>query len=191
LIRIPARCKPKPTKNKTMSTPMLGTIMMFGGNFPPAGWALCNGQLMLISQNAALFSILGTTFGGNGTTTFGLPDFRGRAPVHWGQGSGLSNYVLGEITGTENTTLLYSNMPSHTHNVNCSSAAGNQATPGTALLAVESTGTSSNYTTGSADSTMNPNMVSVAGSGIPFSNIQPVLCVTFIIALTGTFPARN
>jgi microcystin-dependent protein len=174
-----------------MSTPILGTIMMFGGNFAPAGWALCNGQLMNISQNAALFAILGTTFGGNGVSTFGLPDFRGRAPVHWGQGPGLSNYVLGEVIGAENTTLLYNNMPSHTHNVNCSSAAGNQATPGTALLAVESTGTSSNYTTGSADSVMNPNMIAAAGSGIPFSNIQPVLCVTFVIALTGTFPARN
>jgi microcystin-dependent protein len=191
LIQIPARCKPKPTKNKIMSTPILATIIMFGGNFAPAGWAFCNGQLMAISQNAALFSLLGTTYGGNGTSTFGLPDLRGRVPVHPGQGPGLSNYVLGEITGVENTTLLYSNMPSHTHNVNCSSAAGNQATPGTALLAVESTGTSSNYTTGSADSTMSPTMLSLAGSGIPFSNIQPMLCVNFIIALTGTFPARN
>src|SRR5450631_2987711 len=106
-----------------MSEPFLGEIRMFGFNFNPQGWAQCNGQLMAISQNTALFSLLGTNFGGNGQTTFGLPDLRGRVPVHAGQGPGLSPYNIGEQTGTENVTLLSSQMPSHSHGVSANLAA--------------------------------------------------------------------
>src|SRR5438270_2669849 len=98
-----------------MSEPFLGEIRMFGGNFAPRGWSLCNGQLLPIAQNTALFSLLGTTYGGNGQTTFALPDLRGRVPLHWGQGPGLSNYDLGEQTGTESVTLLSTQMPAHSH----------------------------------------------------------------------------
>src|SRR6476659_7582144 len=98
-----------------MSEPFLGEIRMVGFNFAPQGWALCNGQILSIAQNTALFSLLGTTYGGNGTQTFGLPNLQSRVPMHWGQGPGLSNYVIGEQTGTENVTILTSNLPPHTH----------------------------------------------------------------------------
>src|SRR5512140_216933 len=116
-----------------MSTPFIGEIVMFAGNFAPRSWALCNGQLLPIAQNTALFSILGTTYGGDGRTTFALPDLRGRVPVHPGQGPGLSNYVLGEMAGTENTTLLINNMPAHNHTLNAVSDAGDTAAPAGAL----------------------------------------------------------
>ena len=163
---------------------------MVGFNFAPVGWALCNGQLLSIAQNNALFALLGTTYGGNGTSTFGLPNLQGRVPVHQGN-NGFASYVLGQLSGTENVTLLSNNMPIHNHLVNCNSAGGNQATPGGGLLAVESTGTSSDYTTAAADSTMNPAMIGNAGGNVPFSIVQPYLCVNFIIALTGIFPSRN
>src|SRR4051794_30340022 len=100
-----------------MATPFIGQISLFGGNFAPRGWAFCNGQLLAVSQNTALFSILGTTYGGNGQTTFALPDLRGRVPVHFGQGPGLSPYQLGEVGGTETTTLNVNQLPPHTHAV--------------------------------------------------------------------------
>jgi microcystin-dependent protein len=173
-----------------MANQYLGEIRMVGFNFAPVGWALCNGQLLSIAQNNALFALLGTTYGGNGTTTFGLPNLQGRVPVHQGS-NGFASYVLGQLSGTENVTLLSNNMPIHNHLVNCNSAGGNQATPGGGLLAVESTGTSSDYTTAAADGTMNPAMIGTAGGNVPFSIVQPYLCVNFIIALTGIFPSRN
>ena len=173
-----------------MANQYLGEIRMVGFNFAPLGWALCNGQLLNISQNTALFSLIGTFYGGNGTSTFGLPNLQGRVPVHQGN-NGFASYVLGQLSGTENVTLLSNNMPIHNHLVNCNSAGGNQTTPGDGLLAVESTGTSSDYTTAAADSTMNPAMIGNAGGNVPFSIVQPYLCVNFIIALTGIFPSRN
>ena len=173
-----------------MANQYLGEIRMVGFNFAPLGWALCNGQLLNISQNTALFSLIGTFYGGNGTSTFGLPNLQGRVPVHQGN-NGFASYVLGQLSGTENVTLLSNNMPIHNHLVNCNSAGGNQATPGGGLLAVESTGTSSDYTTAAADSTMNPAMIGNAGGNVPFSIVQPYLCVNFIIALSGIFPSRN
>ena len=170
---------------------MLGEIKMFAGNFAPHGWALRQGQLLAISSNAALFSILGTTYGGNGTSTFALPDLRSRVPVGQGQGPGLSNYVLGEVTGTESVTLLTSQMPQHNHVINAVASGGNQASPTSGSLAIESTGTSLNYSSTAPSSAMNANMVALAGGNQPHSNIQPVLCVNFIIALTGIFPTRN
>ena len=173
-----------------MAEPFLGQIIMFAGNFAPVGWAFCDGQLLPISQNTALFSLLGTTYGGTGITTFALPDLRGRVPLHVGQGPGLSSYVLGQVGGAENATLQVTNLPSHTHSVNCSSSGGNQASPGGNFLAVESTGTSANYSSGPPDSAMNAQALGPVGGNQPFSIQQPYGCVTFVIALQGIYPSR-
>jgi microcystin-dependent protein len=176
--------------------PYLGEIKMFGGNFAPSGWALCNGQLLAISQYAALFSILGTTYGGNGVQTFGLPNLQGRTPIHWGTGLGLSQRVLGESSGTENVTLLTSNMPAHNHLINASTTVATQALPTNFILAqsVDSAagGTPFNFIeSASANTTLAPTSVSMAGSSLPHNNMQPYLAVSFIIALVGVFPSRN
>src|SRR5205823_4073265 len=134
-------------------------------------------------QNTALFSLLGTTYGGNGQTTFALPDLRGRVPAHWGQGPGLSPYFQGQSDGQETVTLQPSNLPVHSHTVNAVSAGGNQASPAGNVPAVESTGTSLNYASGAPNATMNPSMIGNTGQGIPVANIQPFLTVSFIIAL--------
>jgi len=165
---------------------------MFTGNFPPVGWAFCNGQTLPINQYQALFSILGVTYGGNGTSTFCLPNLQGRAPIHFGQGVGLSNaYVLGEATGSENVILTTANLPAHTHALNAASGGGTQASPSGGVPAVESTGTSQNYSTNTPDVTMSPQAVAATGSGTAISVIQPVLAVNFIIALVGIYPSRS
>lgn len=164
---------------------------MVGFNFAPRGWALCNGQLLSIAQNTALFSLLGTTYGGNGQTTFALPDLRSRVPIHFGQGPGLSNYVQGEQTGVESVVLTTAQLPSHTHTVNGVASGGNQASPTGSSPAIESTGTSLDYSNAAPNSPMNAAMISAAGSNQAHTNIQPVLCVNFIIALQGIFPSRN
>src|ERR1043165_9413161 len=125
-----------------MSQPYLGMIAIYGFNFAPRGWGMCNGQIMSIAQNTALFSLLGTMYGGNGTTTFALPDLRSRVPLHIGQGSGLSSYVQGEMTGTESTTLTAQNMPAHNHTANYVNANGNShGVAGGALANVQGTNT--------------------------------------------------
>jgi microcystin-dependent protein len=174
----------------------LGEIKMFGGNFAPQGFALCNGQLLSIAQNTALFSLLGTTFGGDGIQTFGIPDYRGRAPIHWGTGLGLSQYVIGEASGTENVTLLLSNIPAHNHLINASTTVATQVLPTGFILAqsIDSAagGTPSNFIEpASANTTMAPNALSMAGSSLPHDNMQPYLAITFIIALSGVYPSRN
>jgi microcystin-dependent protein len=174
-----------------MASPFLGEIRMFGGNFAPRGWAFCNGQILPISQNTALFSLLGTTYGGNGTSTFALPNLQSRVPVHWGTGAGLSSYVIGQQAGQENVTLLQSQMPAHTHLLNAVTSGGNQASPTGNLPAVESTGTSLNYSSDPANTTMNPAAVANAGQNLPVPVVQPYLAVSFIIALQGIFPSRN
>jgi microcystin-dependent protein len=173
-----------------MSEPYLGEIRMFAFNFPPAGWALCNGQLLQISQYDALFNLLGPQFGGDGVTTFALPNLQSRVPVHMGSGPGLSPYVIGQTGGNENTSVLISNMPNHTHLVQCNTGGGNQASPSGNFPAVESTGTSLDYSS-AGGATMNSAMIGNAGGGVPINNIQPYLCVNFCIALTGVFPSRN
>jgi microcystin-dependent protein len=173
-----------------MSDPFLGEIRMFGFNFPPSGWALCDGQLLTISQYSALFALLGTQFGGNGSTNFALPNLQSRVPVHMGTGPGLSPYIIGQAGGNENTSVLIGNMPNHTHLVQCNTGGGNQASPANGFPAVESTGTSLDYSN-AADSTMNSAMVEAVGGGTPINNIQPYLCVNFCIALEGIFPSRN
>jgi microcystin-dependent protein len=173
-----------------MAEPFIGEITMFAGNFAPAGWAFCNGQTLAISSNTALFSILGTTYGGDGVTTFALPNLQGRFALHWGTGGG-SSYTLGETGGSINATLNTSNLPSHNHQLNCVASGGNQPSPVGALPAIESTGTSSNYSTAAATGQMNSGAIGSTGAAVPVNTMPPFLCVSFIIALTGVFPSRN
>ena len=174
-----------------MATPFIGEIVLFAGNFAPRNWAFCNGQLLSIAQNTALFSILGTTYGGNGTTTFALPDLRSRVPIHAGQGPGLSNYALGQMGGVENVTLTQSQLPAHNHTVNAVASGGNQASPAGNLPTVESTGTSLDYSNSAANTTMNPATIGNTGGNQPVSIVQPYTTLNYIIALAGIFPARN
>ncbi|WP_400193058.1 phage tail protein [Hymenobacter sp. B81] len=175
----------------------IGIIKLFGGNFAPQGWAFCNGQLMSIAQNSALFSILGTTYGGDGVTTFGLPDLRSRVAVGMGQGPGLSNYVQGQMAGTENVTLLANQMPAHTHMLNASSQPGATNAPAGGVLAlpVGSTGGGEEVTVnafGTApDTTLNPASVGVSGGNMPHENLQPYLALNYIICLEGIYPSRS
>jgi microcystin-dependent protein len=177
-----------------MAEPFIGEIRMFGGNFAPSGWALCNGQLLSIAQNSALFSILGTSFGGNGQTTFGLPDLRGRVPIQQGQGLGLSPYNIGQQGGSEQVTLLQAQMPAHNHIVNATSDNASTDAASANLLATPSAGRGQNasqiYGTGAAV-TMAPTMIAPSGGSQPHENVQPYLCVTFIIALEGIYPSRG
>jgi microcystin-dependent protein len=177
-----------------MNPSFIGAIYIFGGNFAIYGFAFCQGQLMAISQNDAMFSLIGTTFGGDGVQTFGIPDLRGRLPIGQGQGGGLSNYVIGQQSGTEQVTLTSNTMPSHTHLINASSAAGTSAAPSTSsYVAWPTAGTAAEkfYNTAAANTTMNSVMIGNAGSSIPFSIVQPVLAMNYVISLFGVFPSRN
>jgi microcystin-dependent protein len=180
-----------------MSEPFLGEIRMVGFNFAPIGWALCNGQTLSISQYAALFSLLGTTFGGNGTTTFNLPNLQSRVPINQGTGPGLSTYVMGEQGGAENITLLYNNMPLHNHLVNVSNQPGTNSDPTNGILAAGNSGgrppvLTSDYAAGTGQTgTLAATAVATAGGNVPHSNLQPFLTVNFIIALVGIFPSRS
>ena len=173
-----------------MAEQYLGEIRMFGFNFAPSGWAFCNGQILSISQNTALFALLGTFYGGNGTSTFALPNLQSRVAIHQGQGTGLSPYVIGQLGGVENTTILYNQMPIHTHTVGCNTGGGSQASPGGGFPAVESTGTSLDFSSTST-STMSPTMIGNAGGNVPMPILQPYLTVNFCIAMVGIFPSRN
>ncbi len=175
-----------------MSEPFIGEIIMFGGTFAPRGWAFCNGQLMSIAQNSALFSILGTTYGGDGQTTFALPDLRGRVPVHAGdsQGPGLSPVVLGEQAGSPTVTLTASQMPMHNHPVTANQNA-TTTDPSGAFPANDARGTPVSIYAATSDGThMNPQMIGLAGNSQPVSIEQPYLGVNFIIALEGIYPSR-
>jgi microcystin-dependent protein len=171
-----------------MSEPFLGEIIMFAGNFNPRGWALCQGQILSIAQNTALFSILGTTYGGNGQTTFALPDFRSRCPVGQGQGPGLSSYSLGQQGGTESTTLTINQMPAHTHGLNGFNADA-ESTKVQGNLPATTPGNA--YAPSGQVVAMNAQGTSIQGGSQPFSILQPYLCINFIIALEGIFPSRN
>lgn len=174
-----------------MATPLLGEIRLFAGNFAPKGYALCNGQLLSISQNTALFSLLGTTYGGDGVSTFALPNLQGRVPIHMGTGVGGSSYFEGQQGGTEAVTLNSNQMPIHTHFVNSVASGGNQPSPPGNLPAIESTGTSLNYSNAAATGQMSSSMLTSAGGSQPFSVVQPYLVINFIIALQGVYPSRN
>ena len=173
-----------------MSEPFLGMISMFGFSFAPRGWAFCNGQLLSISQNSALFALLGTTYGGDGITTFGLPNLQSRVPLHFGTGSGLSSYDIGEQTGVESVTITQNQMPSHNHlsTTPATSADGNSIDP--AAGAVLGAGQNI-YRVATAGVQMSPTPTSLTGGSQPVSIIQPLLAVNFCIALQGIFPSRN
>ena len=175
-----------------MADPFVAEIRIVGFNFAPTGWAFCNGQLLPISQNTALFSLLGTTYGGNGQSTFALPDMQGSTPMHPGQGPGLSLRDLGEIGGSEFVTLLESEIPSHSHSLNAN------ALPGSASLASSNQGLSrsaggSAYKQAAfgATETLAFQAIAPAGSSLPHNNMMPYLTMNFIIALQGVFPPRG
>ncbi len=172
----------------------IATITMFAGNFAPKSWNFCAGQIIPIAQNTALFSLIGTTYGGNGTQTFALPDLRGRVAVGTGQGPGLPSIVLGAVFGTENTTMTMSTMPSHTHAV-------------AATVGASTSSASSEQAVGNVPSNVGPDLYAAppgngalaagtittqaTGSAAPFSLVQPGLCMNFVICMQGVFPARN
>ena len=179
-----------------MSEPFVGEIRMFAGNFAPKGWAFCDGQLLAVSSNDALFSLLGTIYGGDGRTTFGLPDLRGRIPIHAGSGPGLSPRRLGTKSGAETETLTASQVPSHTHTVNASNQAGTAASPAGHYPANTSSGavTTQYDVPVRASSTLvqfNSGAVQTVGGSRSHSNMQPFLCINFIIALIGIYPSRD
>lgn len=179
-----------------MDSPFIGSIVLFAGNFAPRGWAFCQGQLLSISQNTALFSILGTTYGGNGQTTFGLPDLRSRVPVGTGQGAGLSSWQAGQMTGTESVSLLSTQMPAHNHNVQVSSGQADSASANSNYLAVANGNFSGDPVTvntynGTPNATLGGNSISLTGGGQPHENIQPSLGMNYIIAVEGIYPSRN
>ena len=168
--------------------PFIGQIIMFGGNFAPRGWAFCDGQLLAISQNTALFSILGTTYGGDGRTTFGLPGLRGRVAMHPGSGPGLTSKSLGQKGGTETNTMNVNQLPAHNHSFNLpAKEEGNADAPDGTFIAGD--GTASFGTT--SDVTMGTATTNNTGSSQSVNNIQPYTCVNYIIALFGTYPSRN
>ena len=174
-----------------MPDPFIGQVTMFGGNFAPRGYALCEGQLLSINAYSALFSILGTTYGGDGRTNFGLPDLRGRVSIQQGNGPGLSHYALGQRGGSELETLTTAQLPAHQHGVECDNGSGDGFSPPDKLYA------------GAADRAliygdpvqptqlMHANMIEPAGGGQSHTNVQPYLAINFIIALEGIYPSRN
>jgi microcystin-dependent protein len=176
-----------------MADPFVAEIRIFPFNFAPKGWAWCDGQLMPLSQNTALFSLLGTTYGGNGKSNFALPDLQGRAPMHPGQGPGLSLHDLGETGGSETVSLLESEIPAHSHTLRCSSATAEEE--GLKTPASNTTGTEVNTFSiyGAANSLvfMAPEALAPAGGDQPHNNMQPYLTFYFCIALQGVFPPRT
>jgi len=169
---------------------------MAGFNFAPVGWALCNGQLLPIIQNAALFALIGTTYGGDGQSTFGLPNLQGRIPINQGQGPGLSNYVIGQAAGSETVALTADQLPQHTHSLQASAAAASQARPTANYLARSSFPSFPSagvpiYAPAAAAAAMNDGAIAVSGASQPHDNMMPFLCVSFIIALQGIFPSQS
>ncbi len=182
-----------------MSNCFLGQISMFGGNYAPKNWAFCNGQLLSIAQNTALFSLLGTTYGGDGRTTFALPDLRSRLPLDWGQGPGLSNYQLGQFSGTPNVTLTVSSIPAHNHMLQATQAIATTATIANTVLPGQPTVGNPPAFYGELQAgkpplvpvPLNAASCGPTGGSQSHTNLMPSLCITFIIALQGIFPSRN
>ena len=175
-----------------MADPFVAEIRIFPFNFAPKGWAWCNGQLMPLSQNTALFSLLGTTYGGDGKSNFALPDLEGRAPMHPGQGPGLSLHDLGEPGGSETVTLLESEIPAHSHAIMANASIGDNNTPGSGVsLARSNNATAYQTTTNQNVVAMAPGAVTPAGGDQPHNNLMPYLTYYFNIALQGVFPPRG
>jgi microcystin-dependent protein len=174
-----------------MAQPYIGEIRMFGGTFAPFGWSFCNGSIMSIAQNDALYTLIGTTYGGDGVQTFGLPDLQGRIPIHQGQGNGLSTYNLGQKGGSETVTLITSQLPSHPHTAMGSNTGSAANTPsnntwGNSQIQNKSFGPGT-----SANATMNSGSISFTGGNQPHDNLLPFLVFNFIIALTGVYPSQS
>ena len=182
-----------------MTTPFMAEIRMFAGNFAPRSWAFCAGQVISLSQNTALFSLLGTTFGGDGMSTFKLPDFRGRVPVGTGDGPLLTPMTLGQVAGTETTSILTTNLPAHNHQLYVGSEAGTQNTPTTGLMLAASNQRDAQFVEQANAGTpvaLNASGGSFPGTGytgsaVPISIVQPYLAMNFIIATQGVYPSRN
>lgn len=172
-----------------MADPFVAEIRIFPFNFAPKGWAFCDGQLLPISQNTALFSLLGTTYGGNGQSTFALPNMQGNAPMHPGQGPGLSLHDLGETGGSETVTLLVSEIPGHNHVAQAHSGLSTQTNP--VGNAWSGSNVSKQWLGAPDGSLMNPQALGIAGGGQPHNNMQPYLTLNFCIALQGVFPPRT
>ena len=175
-----------------MSSPYIGEIRMFGGSFAPAGWAFCAGQLMPISQNDTLFNLIGTTYGGDGQETFGIPDLQGRFPMHQGTLSG-TTFQIGEMAGSESVTLTTQQIPVHSHAATASTNAGDQSTPQNNTWATKANAPTVYGTQAGAGgmSAMNNQNIGIAGGSQPHENMQPFLVVSFILSLFGIFPTQN
>lgn len=175
-----------------MANPFVGEIRLFGGNFAPVGWAFCDGSLLSIAQNDVLFALIGTTYGGDGQTTFALPDLRGRVPVHQGQGPGLSPRLIGQMAGVENVTLLSSQLPSHNHVLNATAtpAAAGTGVAGSLTGATPAGGTQF-YGSTPGGGAMAAQVLQPAGTGLPHNNVAPFLGMNFIISLFGIFPSQG
>jgi microcystin-dependent protein len=173
-----------------VADPFVAEIRIFPFNFAPKGWAFCDGQILPISQNTALFSLLGTTYGGDGKSTFALPDLQGSAAMHPGQGQGLSLRDLGEIGGSETVTLIESEIPSHTHTVNGLTTLSTTSTPTTGTALGRSVNGNAYADAASGFQTFAPQALSPAGGSLPHNNLQPYLTLNYCIALQGVFPAR-
>ena len=169
-----------------MSTPYIGEIRLFGGTFAPAGWVFCDGSLLPISENDALFALIGTTYGGDGQTTFAVPDLRGRLPLHQGAG-----FVIGQAGGTETVTLTTQQIPGHSHVVNGTAANASTTSPAGNVAATMGAVTTFLYGTDAPPSSLAPQSVGLAGGSQPHDNMQPFLCVSFIMSLFGIFPSQT
>lgn len=174
-----------------MADPFVAEVRIFPFDFPPKGWAFCDGQRMPLSQNTALFSLLGTVYGGDGKSTFALPDLKGRAPMHPGQGPGLSLHDLGEAGGQETVTLLESEIPQHTHSLRGSADDGESKIPTSSRVIGRSVGGFAYQTTTSGLQPLAPQALAPAGGNAPHNNMQPYLTLNFCIALQGVFPPRS
>jgi len=169
-----------------MSTPYVGEIRMFGGNFAPVGWMFCEGQLLPIDQYDTLFNLIGTTYGGDGQSTFALPDLRGRLPVHQGGG-----FTVGQNGGVEQVTLTQQQLPAHTHQLLGSASGATGSNPTNSVLAASASATVSPYGTDAPPTTLNAGSITSAGGSQPHDNFQPYLCISFIISLFGIFPSQT
>jgi len=178
-----------------MATPYIGEIRLFAGNFAPVGWLLCQGQIISIADNETLFMLLGTTYGGNGQTTFGLPNMQGKLPVGQGQGVGLSNRIIGEQIGVDSVTLTTNQIPAHTHAVNATSAAASTITPGPGVLLATVPDTHGFYDSGTANppgkAALAPQTIGPVGSSQPHANQMPTASINYIIATVGIFPSQG
>ncbi|NZA27743.1 phage tail protein [Luteimonas sp. SJ-92] len=176
-----------------MSTPFVGEIRMFGFGRTPVGWQACDGSVLSIAEHEVLFTLIGTTYGGDGVQTFAVPDLRGRLPLGQGQGPGLGNYALGQIGGTDSVTLQQSQLPAHTHALQATTVAATAVTPGPALLPAAVSGDTFyvNATAGNTAAAMSNQMLGVAGDSQPHENCMPTLTVQYCIATEGVFPQQN